>query len=171
MEALKILIVEDEFIIARNLQVILEDLGYEPLEPVGTKKAAIAAIDELEIDLVILDIKHINPNKYKELTDVNLENTLEFAKYLNEIGKKTWVRYVLVPGYSDDEEDLNKWAKFVSQFSNVERVDILPFHQMGGYKWEEVGKEYKLKETPTPTKESLQKTEEIFSSYGLNIGI
>ncbi|MBP7512400.1 MAG: response regulator, partial [Bacteroidia bacterium] len=56
MEALKILIVEDEFIIARNLQVILEDLGYEPLEPVGTKKAAIAAIDELEIDLVILDI-------------------------------------------------------------------------------------------------------------------
>ena len=122
-------------------------------------------------DLVILDIKHINPNKYKELTDVNLENTLEFAKYLNEIGKKTWVRYVLVPGYSDDEEDLNKWAKFVSQFSNVERVDILPFHQMGGYKWEEVGKEYKLKETPTPTKESLQKTEEIFSSYGLNIGI
>ena len=92
-------------------------------------------------------------------------------QYLTEIEKPAWLRYVLVPGFTDDEEDLNDWAKQVSEYKNVQRVDILPFHQMGGYKWEEVGKEYKLKETPTPTKESLQKTEEIFSSYGLNIGI
>ena len=122
-------------------------------------------------DLVLLDIKHINPAKYMELTSVSIENTLKFVKYLNKTEKKTWVRYVLVPGYSDDEDDLSKWAKFVSQFNNIERVDILPFHQMGGYKWEEVGKEYKLKDTPTPTKDQIKRAEEIFASYGLNLGI
>lgn len=122
-------------------------------------------------DLVLLDIKHINPTKYKTLTSVRLEHTLEFAKYLNSIDKPVWVRYVLVPGYSDDEDDLHEWAKFVSQFKNVKRVDILPFHQMGQFKWEKVGKEYKLKDTPTPTREQIQKTEEIFKQYGLNVGI
>lgn len=120
-------------------------------------------------DLVLLDIKHIDPEKYKVLTSVNLENTIKFAKYLNEINKKVWARYVLVPGYSDDEKDLNNWAKYVSQFTNVERVDILPFHQMGGYKWEQIGKEYKLKNTPTPTKDQIVKATAIFKSYGLNV--
>lgn len=122
-------------------------------------------------DLVLLDIKHINPEKYETLTSVKLENTLKFAKYLNEIEKPVWTRYVLVPGYSDDEKDLHKWAEYVSQFNNIKRVDILPFHQMGGYKWKEVGKEYKLKDTPTPTRDEVKKVEEIFLSYGLNVGI
>lgn len=87
MEALRILIVEDEFIIARNLQVILEDLGYEPLEPVGTKKAAIAAIDELEIDLVILDI---NLNGKHE--------GIEIGKYLNE---KKQIPFIYLTSNSD----------------------------------------------------------------------
>lgn len=122
-------------------------------------------------DLVLLDIKHINPNKYKVLTSVNLENTLKFAQYLSDINKAVWVRYVVIPGYSDDEEDLHEWAKFVSQFENVVRVDILPFHQMGGYKWKEVGKEYKLEYVKTPTREEIKKVEEIFKSYDLNVGI
>ncbi|MDO5088443.1 MAG: pyruvate formate-lyase-activating protein [Leptotrichiaceae bacterium] len=122
-------------------------------------------------DLVLLDIKHINPNKYKVLTSVNLENTLKFAQYLSDINKAVWVRYVIVPGYSDDEGDLHEWAKFVSQFENIVRVDILPFHQMGGYKWKEVGKEYKLEDVKTPTREEIKKVEEIFKSYNLNVGI
>jgi len=121
------------------------------------------------VDMVLLDIKHINPERYKILTGVELENTLKFAKYLNEINKPTWLRYVLVPGYSDDENDLHEWAKFTSQLKNVERVDVLPFHQMGQYKWEKVGKEYKLKDTPTPTRELVEKAEEIFKSYGLKL--
>ena len=121
------------------------------------------------VDMVLLDIKHINPEKYKILTSVELDNTLKFAKYLNEINKPTWLRYVLVPGYSDDENDLHEWAKFTSQLTNVERVDVLPFHQMGQYKWEKVGKEYKLKDTPTPTRELVEKAEEIFKSYGLKL--
>ena len=119
----------------------------------------------------MLDIKHINPNKYKKLTSVSLEHTLQFAQYLSDINKTVWVRYVLVPGYSDDEEDLHEWAKFVSQFKNIVRVDILPFHQMGAYKWKEVGKEYKLAEVKTPSREEVKKVEEIFKSYGLNVGI
>jgi len=121
------------------------------------------------VDMVLLDIKHINPERYKILTGVELENTLKFAKYLNEINKPTWLRYVLVPGYSDDENDLHEWAKFTSQLKNVERVDVLPFHQMGQYKWEKVGKEYKLKDTPTPTRELVEKAEGIFRSYGLKL--
>lgn len=122
-----------------------------------------------ETDLVLLDIKHIDPEKYKTLTSVSLDHTLQFITYLQEINKPVWVRYVLVPGYSDDEADLHRWAKFVSQFNVVERVDILPFHQMGMHKWEELDKKYQLKEVSSPTLESIKKTEEIFLSYGLKI--
>lgn len=118
-------------------------------------------------DLVLLDIKHIDPVKYKTITSQSLQPTLDFMNYLHEIGKPTWVRYVLVPGYSDNEDDLSKWAKYVSQFENVERVDILPFHQMGIHKWEELGKEYKLKETKTPTVEEVKRAEDIFRAEGL----
>lgn len=119
-------------------------------------------------DLVLLDIKHINKEKYKVLTSVNLDNTLKFIEYLKERKKPIWIRYVLVPGYSDDENDLEEWAKFVSTYSSVvKRVDILPFHQMAVYKWEKVEREYKLKDTPTPTKEQIKKAEKIFRKYNL----
>lgn len=120
-------------------------------------------------DLVLLDIKHIDPVKYQNLTQKPLENTLQFMQYLSEINKPIWVRYVLVPGYSDDETDLHNWAKYVSQFANVERVDLLPFHQMGIHKWEEMKEEYKLKDTATPTVEKIARATEIFKSYGLPV--
>ena len=117
--------------------------------------------------MVLLDIKHINPEKYKILTSVELDNTLKFAKYLDEINKPVWLRYVLLPGYTDDVKDLNDWAKYVSQFDVVKRVDILPFHQMAIYKWEKTNRDYKLKDVSTPTKEQIQKAEEIFRKYNL----
>jgi len=120
-------------------------------------------------DLVLLDIKHINPEKYKNLTARPLEPTLKFIEYLGEINKPVWLRYVLVPGFTNDEKDLKEWAEYVSRFKNVERVDILPFHQMGIHKWEQVGREYKLKDVPTPTQEEIKKTEEIFKSYNLPV--
>lgn len=122
-------------------------------------------------DLVLLDIKHIDEVKYKALTAVNLAPTLKMANYLHEINKKVWLRYVLVPGYSDDEKDLHKWAEYCSKFTNVERVDILPFHQMGTPKWDLMKKEYKLRNTPTPSKEEVMKAEDIFKSYNLPIHI
>lgn len=118
-------------------------------------------------DLVLLDIKHINPEKYKNLTTAELNATLRFMDYLTEINKPVWLRYVLVPGYTDDETDLEEWAKYASQFNNVERVDILPFHQMAIHKWEELNKEYKLKDVNAPSLEEINKATDIFRSYGL----
>lgn len=122
-----------------------------------------------QADLVLLDIKHIDPVKYNALTSVSIDNTLRFIAHLEIINKPAWIRYVVVPGYSDDEADLHKWAKFVSQFKVVKRVDILPFHQMGANKWEKLEKKYQLKDTPTPTLASIKKVENIFLSYGLPI--
>ncbi|WP_419032763.1 pyruvate formate-lyase-activating protein [Dysgonomonas gadei] len=120
-------------------------------------------------DLVLLDIKHINPDKYKELTARPLEPTLNFIEYLAEVNKPVWLRYVLVPHFTDNEDDLHRWAQYVSQFKNVERVDILPFHQMGIHKWEQIGQEYKLKDINSPSNQELNKAEAIFKSYGLNV--
>ena len=118
-------------------------------------------------DLVLLDIKHIDKDMYKKLTSVDLEPTLNFIKYLQEINKPVWLRYVLLPGYTDDIKDLNDWAKYVSQFDVVKRVDILPFHQMAIYKWEKTNRDYKLKDVSAPTKEQIHKAEEIFKKYDL----
>lgn len=120
-------------------------------------------------DLVLLDIKHINPEKYKNLTARPLEPTLKFIEYLDEINKPVWLRYVLVPGFTDDEKDLNEWAGYVSHFKNVERVDILPFHQMGIHKWEQLEQQYKLKDVPSPTHLEIEKAENIFRNNGLKI--
>lgn len=118
-------------------------------------------------DLVLLDIKHIDPKKYQELTAKPLEPTLKFMEYLSSINRPVWIRYVLVPGYSDDEEDLNQWAEYVSHFSNVERVDILPFHQMGIHKWQQLGRDYKLKDVSAPTQSDVERAEKIFRDRGL----
>lgn len=120
-------------------------------------------------DLVLLDIKQINPDKYKNLTAKPLEPTLRFMQYLTEIEKPAWLRYVLVPGFTDDEKDLNDWAKQVSVYKNVQRVDILPFHQMGLHKWEQLGEDYKLKDIAPPEQSEIEKAENIFRSYGLKV--
>lgn len=120
-------------------------------------------------DLVLLDIKHIHPLKYQALTSVPLEPTLQFMDYLQEVDKKVWLRYVLVPNYTDAVEDLNNWASYVSLFPNVKRVDILPFHQMAIHKWEKLGINYELKNVQAPTSEEIETAKNIFLSYGLPI--
>ena len=120
-------------------------------------------------DLVLLDIKHIDPQKYKNLTARPLEPTFHFMEYLAEIQKPAWLRYVLVPGFTDDVKDLNNWAKYASKFQNVERVDVLPFHQMGLHKWEQIEQQYKLKDIATPTHAEIDKAEGIFRNNGLKL--
>ncbi|MGY6529803.1 MAG: pyruvate formate-lyase-activating protein [Cyanobacterium sp.] len=118
-------------------------------------------------DLVLLDIKSYNPDTYRTVTSVSLEPTLNFAKYLAEINKPTWIRFVLVPGLTDSEDNVLGLAKFVSQLKNVEKVEILPFHKMGEYKWEQLGFDYKLKNTEPPTPELMEKVTKIFQNYNL----
>jgi len=123
--------------------------------------------DFKNIDLVLLDIKSMIPDLYKEITNVDLKPTLDFAKRLDTLKVKTWVRFVLVPGLTDSKENLEKLVGFVETLSNVEFVEILPFHQMGERKWKEMGYEYKLSNTHKPTDEEMESARQIFVDKGI----
>ncbi|SHJ97290.1 pyruvate formate-lyase-activating protein [Tepidibacter formicigenes] len=120
-------------------------------------------------DLVLLDIKHINRDSFKELTGVYNDKTLNLAKHLEKRNIPTWIRYVLVPGITDKEEDIENLAKFVSNLKNVENIEVLPYHSMGEFKWEELGYEYPLKGICDATDEDVEKASRIFEKYGLTI--
>lgn len=116
-------------------------------------------------DLVLLDVKHINPEKHKQLTGRSNQKTLEFADYLEKTKKPFWLRYVLVPGLTDGEEDLRVWAKHFGSFESLQRVEILPYHTLGVYKYEQLGQKYCLKGVEPPKKEQVQKAKNIFEEY------
>ena len=103
-------------------------------------------------DLVMLDIKHIDPVKHKELVLQPNENILDFAKYLDEKGVDMWIRHVVVPGYTDDDKDLFNLGYFIGQFDNLKALDVLPYHTMGEAKYENLGLEYRLKGVPAMDK-------------------
>lgn len=121
------------------------------------------------VDLVLLDLKCMDPEIYKDLTKVDLEPTLKFAKYLAEIGKPVWVRHVLVPGITDRDDLLEKLADFMATLGNIEKVEILPYHSLGEYKWEEMGMEYELKGVEAPTQERVENAKKIIGSRGLSV--
>lgn len=111
-------------------------------------------LDELMkyTDLIMLDIKHIDSEKHKSLTGHPNEGIIEFAKYLESIGKTVWIRHVVVPGITDDAADLINVGRFIGSLKNVKMVDILPYHTMGVHKYDELGIEYSLKDYPALSK-------------------
>jgi pyruvate formate lyase activating enzyme len=141
----------------RAMQGGLTISGGEPLVQVGFTRGLFAAAKRLglhtaldtsgflgsraddaylaNVDLVLLDIKSGDPDTYRRATGVELEPTLRFAERLLALGKPVWVRFVLVPGLTDNPDNIEKVARFVAPMANVEWVEILPFHQMGGFKW------------------------------------
>ena len=106
-------------------------------------------------DLVLLDIKHIDTVKHKSLTAHNNENILDFARYLDEKGVKMWIRYVLVPTINEDEESITNLRKFIDTLSNVEKIEVLPYHTMGVAKYNKLGIKYPLEGVNPPTKEQV----------------
>jgi pyruvate formate lyase activating enzyme len=122
-----------------------------------------------EVDLVLLDIKSFDPEIYFRITHVDLQPTLETARFLDQIQKPTWIRFVLVPGLSDPVANVEGLADFVATLRNVERVEVLPFHKMGEYKWEQLGMEYLLKDTPPPSPDLIRQTATIFRNRGLQV--
>lgn len=106
-------------------------------------KADISELME-NTDLVLLDLKMLDDKKHQALTGISNKNILAFAKYLSEIHKPVWIRYVLVPGITDQEEDLLKFKEFVSKLENVEKIEILPYHTMGKVKYDNLNIEYPL---------------------------
>lgn len=125
--------------------------------------------DELHIiDLVMLDIKTWDPEKHKHLTGVDVGPTLDFARRLGALKRPMWLRYVLVPGLTDDPDDVEQIAGFVAGLGVVERVDVLPFHQMGRFKWHKLGMDYTLEDTQPPTPAVVDRTIGIYRAAGLN---
>ncbi len=111
-------------------------------------------------DLFLLDIKHINSEKCKALVGFSNEKELEFAKYLNIINKPMWIRQVLIPGITDEKEDLLKLKEFIKSLSNIEKVEILKYHDMGKFKWEQMGYKYDLDGIPNATDEDVSRVRE-----------
>lgn len=112
-------------------------------------------------DLVLLDIKHIDDKKCKELVGFSNTKELEFAKYLSDNNIKMWIRQVIVPGFTDDEEDLKNLKKFIGSLNNVDKVELLPYHSMGRYKWEKLNLEYPLKDVLDCTDEDIKRAKQI----------
>ncbi len=112
-------------------------------------------------DLVLLDIKHINSSKHKNLTGFDNKNILAAARYLCEIKKPVWIRYVLVPTVTDNDEDLRQTRKFLDSLENVQKVEVLPYHTLGAEKWKKLGFQYSLDGIEAPTKESIDHAKKI----------
>ena len=126
-------------------------------EPFTMKELFISKFDELMkyTDLVLLDIKEIDDIKHRELTGKTNENILLLAEYLSKIQKPVWIRHVLVPENTDFDEDLDKLGEFISKLSNVKKVEVLPYHTLGVFKWENLGMKYRLEGIGTPTSERI----------------
>lgn len=107
-------------------------------------------------DLILLDIKQIDDEQHKILTGHSNQNILDMAKYLSDIGKPVWIRHVLVPERSDKDEYLERLHDFISGLSSVEKVEVLPYHTLGTFKWKELGMEYPLEGINPPTKERVE---------------
>jgi pyruvate formate lyase activating enzyme len=123
---------------------------------------------ELEtIDLVLLDLKAYDTDRHRRLTKIDNAPTLAFARRLGERRRPIWVRFVLVPGWSDDPDDVQKIAGFAAGLGTVERVDVLPFHQLGKYKWERLNMEYTLRDLEPPTNEAVERACAAFRAHGL----
>ena len=112
-------------------------------------------------DLVLLDIKHIDDEKCKNLVGVSNKKELEFARYLSDNNIKMWIRQVLVPGYTDDEKDLQKLKEFIGTLKTVEKIQILKYHSMGKYKWEKLGLKYSLEGVRDATAEDEERAKKI----------
>ena len=124
--------------------------------------------EELEaIDLVLLDIKSWDAERHRRLTGMDIAPSLDFARRLAERRRPIWLRYVLVPGLTDDAEDIAQLARFTASLGNVERVDVLPFHQMGRFKWKELGLNYTLNDVEPPSVEAVERACELFRAEGL----
>lgn len=117
-------------------------------------------------DIVLLDIKNFDRGVYKVVTGVSLEPTLKFLDVLKEKNINTWIRYVLVPNLTDNLDAIKELANHLKDYPNVSKVEVLGFHKMGEYKWEELGLKYQLSDTKEPSKEALKEVQQILEASG-----
>lgn len=148
----------------KELFIKLKKLGFHTCIDTSGMVAITEDVKETlkNTDLVLLDIKHIDDEKCKELTGHSNKYELEFAKYLSNNGNKMWIRQVIVPGITDHEEDIIQLRKFIDTLNNVEKVEFLPYHSMGKYKWKKLGANYELEDIRYATTEDIKRVKEIY---------
>ncbi len=146
---------------AQNVHTVIDTAGnpFTREEPFFGKFQELMAVT----DLILLDVKEIDDKKHKNLTGVTNSNILDMAKYLSEIGKPVWIRHVLVPSHSDNDEDLKELSAFLKTLHNIQRVEVLPYHTMGIFKWEELGLKYPLEGILPPTNERMENARQILN--------
>jgi pyruvate formate lyase activating enzyme len=151
------------FAMAKRLDI------HTALETNGYNGARLTDADLADIDLVILDMKAFHPEQHERVTGIaDNSPVIEFCHRLSVLGRPMWLRYVLVPGLTDIPEEMEEVAAFAASLGVVERVEILPFHQMGRYKWEKLGLDYTLSNTQPPTPEAVASAVAIFRRAGLD---
>ena len=123
-----------------------------------------------DVDLVLLDVKSGSEESYQKLTGRRLQPTIDFGDRLTRRGTPIWLRFVVVPGWTDDEENVERVADIIERWKDViERVEVLPFHNMGQDKWDTLGMEYKLRDAQPPSKEVVERVREQFRARGLTV--
>jgi pyruvate formate lyase activating enzyme len=158
----------------RFLQALLrrckQDLGLHTAVDTSGFLGARASEDFLDlVDLFLLDIKAGDEELYHLVTSAELAPTLRFARRLSDRGNRMWVRYVLVPGLTDAADDVEKVARFTSTLAHVERVEVLPFHQLGAGKWADLRLSYQLADVPPSAPELVRRVEDQFRAHGLTV--
>ena len=145
---------------AKGVHTALDTAG-EPFRP--DDPAYLAKFDTLmqSTSLVILDLKEIDPEKHRRLTGKDNANILAMARHISELGVPLWIRHVLVPGLTDDEEGLRRTADFIRSLQTVQRVEVLPYHTLGLFKWQKLNIPYPLPDAVPPTAEQLARAEEL----------
>lgn len=151
------------FAAAHNLKV------HTALDTNGAFHDRLTDEDLQSIDLVMLGMKAFSPELHHRITGNDNKAVIEFAKRLAALHRPMWIRFVLVPGLSDDLDEIGQLADFAATLGNVKRIDLLPFHQLGRFKWERLGMDYQLGNTLPPRHESVEKAAARFRSVGLRV--
>jgi pyruvate formate lyase activating enzyme len=161
-------LMQDRFVV--KLFTAAKAMGvHTALDTNGFLGSRLSEADLEQIDLVLLDIKMWDPERHRQLTGMDNAPVLDFARRLAERKRSVWVRFVLVPGLSDDTENVANIARFAANLGNVERVDVLPFHQMGRFKWKELKLNYTLSDIQSPSVEAVERASAQFRSEGLRV--
>jgi pyruvate formate lyase activating enzyme len=159
-------LMQDRFV-ARLLTAAKEMGIHTAIDTNGSLGERLNDTELQNIDLVMMCIKAWDPNRHRSLTGREVGPTLDFADRLSALKRPMWLRFVLVPGLTDDEEDIKQLGKFAADLGNVERVDVLPFHQMGRYKWKQLGLDYYLDSVEPPSHRAVEHVCSLFRAEGL----
>lgn len=149
-----------EFLKRRKIHTAIDTSGYADIDADTEKLLSMT-------DMVLLDVKHLLPTEHKNLTGMTNDKTLAFLKFLKEKNIRTWVRWVVLPGFNDTPAYAENFADFIKQYPNVELVELLPYHENGKYKWKALGLTYKLEGTPEPAKAQIKELADILKNKGV----